>query len=81
MDDERTRRLAVVNVGRRPTFHPEADEDLVEAHLLDFAGDLYGRHLELEFVAFLREERRFPGLDALRSAIAADIERARALAR
>jgi riboflavin kinase/FMN adenylyltransferase len=79
------RHLAVANVGVRPTF---AGQDgakparpLVEVHLLDFSGDLYGRHLELEFLDFLREERRFPGVDALRTAIAADIERARALAR
>lgn len=77
------RHLAVANIGVRPTFAGGGSSSLplVEAHLLDFAGDLYGRHLELEFIARLREERRFPGLAALRSAIAADIERARALAR
>jgi riboflavin kinase/FMN adenylyltransferase len=75
----------VANVGTRPTF---AGKDgrmpalpLVEVHLLDYSGDLYGRHLELEFLAFLREERRFGGVDALKTAIAADIERARTVAR
>ena len=38
----------------------------MEAHLLDFSGDLYGQHLVLEFVAHLRPEMRFPGIDALR---------------
>ncbi len=77
------RRPAVTNVGVRPTF---AGKDatkpalpLVEVHLLDFAGDLYGRHLELEFLAFLREERRFGGVDELKAAIATDIDRARAV--
>ena len=83
-EDDR-RRPAVANVGVRPTFeNADGAKDplpLVEVHLLDFSGDLYGRHLEVEFLAYLRAERRFPGPEALRSAIAADIERARALAR
>jgi riboflavin kinase/FMN adenylyltransferase len=76
---------AVTNVGYRPTFtegRPDPDLlPLVEVHLLDFSGDLYGRHLELEFHTALRSEKRFPDLDDLRRAIAADIERARALLR
>jgi riboflavin kinase/FMN adenylyltransferase len=79
------RRLAVVNIGHRPTFtdagNPRSDPPLVEAHMLDFSGDLYGEHLELEFLALLRGERRFPDLPSLQSAIAADVERARTLAR
>ena len=82
---EPRRFLSVANVGYRPTF-AEAEgkgpaSPLVEVHLLDPAGDLYGEHLEVEFIAFLREERRFPDLDALRRAIADDVERARALLR
>ncbi|MFN0006878.1 MAG: riboflavin biosynthesis protein RibF [Planctomycetota bacterium] len=76
---------AVTNVGFRPTFtksmEASAGAPLVEVHLLDFEGDLYGRHLELEFHAFLRAERRFPDLDSLRAAIAQDVERSRALLR
>ncbi len=76
---ERARHLAVVNVGRRPTFHPEADEDLVEAHLLDWkGGELYGRTLEVSFLAKLRDEQRFSGADALVAQIRADIDQARA---
>ena len=64
-------RPAVVNVGRRPTF---GGRDLtVEAHLLDFDGDLYGRRLRLEFEERLREERPFPGPDALVRADPEDI--------
>jgi riboflavin kinase/FMN adenylyltransferase len=75
---ERTRRrLAVVNVGRRPTFHPEGGEDLVEIHLLDFTGDLYDRTLEVSFLAKLRDERRFSGAAELVAQIGADVVEAR----
>jgi riboflavin kinase/FMN adenylyltransferase len=67
---------AVTNVGRRPTFKPD-DPPLAEAHLLDFGGDLYGRRIELAFESRLREERRFPGADALREQIARDVAEAR----
>ena len=63
---------AVMNVGTRPTF--EGDGRLqAEAHLLDFKGDVYGRRVEMSFLARLREERRFADVDALREQIAADI--------
>ena len=75
--EQAARRLAVVNVGRRPTFHPEADEDLVEVHLLDFAGDVYERTLEVAFLAKLRDERRFSGAPELVEQIAADVREAR----
>jgi riboflavin kinase/FMN adenylyltransferase len=67
---------AVVNVGVRPTFGETTLA--VEAHLLDFAGDLYGRPLRLEFLARLRDERRFASVDDLRAQIARDVESARA---
>ena len=69
---------AVTNVGRRPTVAPEGAAPLVEVHLLDFDGDLYGQRVELEFVERLRPEKRFGGLEELRVAIAADVEAARA---
>jgi len=72
-------RPAVVNVGRRPTFHPEADVDLVEVHLLDVAEDLYGARLEVVFLAKLRDEQRFDGPAALKAQIEADVARARTL--
>ncbi|HZD11357.1 MAG TPA: bifunctional riboflavin kinase/FAD synthetase [Candidatus Binatia bacterium] len=63
--------LAATNVGVRPTV---ADPRLlVEAHLLDFDGDIYGQELALEFVTRIRDERKFPGLDALKAQIAADV--------
>ena len=68
---------AVVNLGRRPTFGGR--DTTVEAHLLDQDLDLYGRRLRLEFAERLREERPFPGPDALIEQIRLDISRARPL--
>ena len=64
------------SVGRRPTIREHA-QPLLEVHLLDFAGDLYGRHLRVTFLEKLRAEQKFAGLDALRAAIAADVLQAR----
>jgi riboflavin kinase / FMN adenylyltransferase len=70
---------AVTNIGTRPTFAPGRVS--IETHLLDFAGDLYGRRLELEFGARIRAERRFSGPQELAAQIALDAERARELLR
>ncbi len=70
-------RSAVTNVGTRPTF--EGDGVRIEAHLLDYEGDLYDQALSVDFVARIRTERRFDGLDALVAQIQADIQRAREL--
>ena len=65
---------AVVNIGRRPTVdHSARPEVTVEAHLLDFDGDLYGKTVRLELLRRLRSERKFNGLDELKEAIANDI--------
>ena len=62
---------AVINVGVRPTFGET--ELAVEAHLLDFSGDIYGRRIRLTFLRRLREERKFPDVEALRNQIALDV--------
>jgi riboflavin kinase/FMN adenylyltransferase len=67
----------VANLGRRPTVTPDEQELNLEVHLLDFSGDLYGQALEVEFLHRLRNEQTFPGLDALKAQIAADVEAAR----
>lgn len=67
----------VANIGVRPTVSGDGSAHL-EVHLLDFAGDLYGRRLTVEFHHKLREEQRFASLEALKSAIDADIAAARA---
>ena len=59
--------LAVTNIGNRPTVG--GHRVTVEPWLLDFDGDLYGKHLTLSFFAFLRPERKFPSLDALKEEI------------
>ncbi|MBK8100809.1 MAG: riboflavin biosynthesis protein RibF [Planctomycetes bacterium] len=65
----------VANLGVRPTF---AGRDAVlEVHLFDYQGNLYGRELEVCFVVFLRGERRFADADELRTQIALDVVRAR----
>jgi len=64
---------AVVNIGSRPTLQGLRPTLRVEAHLLDFEADLYGRELELIFVKKLRDERKFPSLRDLREQIARDI--------
>lgn len=67
---------AVVNIGQRPTFGSGRAET-IEAHVLDFSGDLYGRDLELVLVRKLRDERKFDGVEALVAQIRADIAEAR----
>lgn len=68
---------AAVNVGVRPTVDPHRTDPVVEAHLLDFQGDLYGRHLELQLLRRLRGEERFADLDALKAQIGRDVEAVR----
>lgn len=67
-----------INLGRRPTFYEHADHSLLEAHLLDFDGDLYGERASVRFVQFLRSERKFDGIDALIAQLKTDIDHARA---
>ncbi|MDW3212516.1 MAG: bifunctional riboflavin kinase/FAD synthetase [Ilumatobacteraceae bacterium] len=66
-----------INLGRRPTFYEHADSSLLEAHLLDYEGDLYGEPARVQFVDFLRSERKFDGIDALVEQLKLDIEHAR----
>jgi riboflavin kinase/FMN adenylyltransferase len=65
----------VANLGTCPTF--DNAELSLEVHLLEFSGDLYGETLEVQFVTRLREEQRFPSLEALAAQIHADIAAAR----
>jgi riboflavin kinase/FMN adenylyltransferase len=66
-----------INLGRRPTFYVNAEHSLLEAHLLDFAGDLYGEDAAVTFVAFLRSEKQFAGIDELKTQLKLDVEHAR----
>ncbi|MBV9077792.1 MAG: bifunctional riboflavin kinase/FAD synthetase [Methylobacteriaceae bacterium] len=70
-------RDAVASFGSRPTFDDGAP--LLEIHLFDFAGDLYGREIEAEFVGWIRGEERFASAEALVAQMDRDSEQARAL--
>lgn len=75
--EDGTSYAAVTNVGTRPTVNSGSDIT-VEACLLDFEGDLYGKTLRVEFFQHLRDEIRFDSLDALKAQIAADADTTRA---
>lgn len=75
--EETQRRLrGAASIGTRPTIREHA-QPLLEVHLLDFEGVLYGKHLRVTFLEKLRAEQKFDGLEALRAAIAADVAQAR----
>lgn len=75
--EETERRLrGAASIGTRPTVREHA-QPLLEVHLLDFDGMLYGKHLRVTFLEKLRAEQKFNGLEALRAAIAADVARTR----
>jgi riboflavin kinase / FMN adenylyltransferase len=73
------RQACAINLGRRPTFYEHADHSLLEAHLLDFSGDLYGEHARVEFTHFLRSERKFDGIEALIAQLKHDVDHARSM--
>jgi riboflavin kinase/FMN adenylyltransferase len=72
-----SRHACAINLGRRPTFYEHADHSLLEAHLLDFSGDLYGEAARVQFTHFLRSERKFDGIEALKAQLDLDIAHAR----
>lgn len=72
-----SRHAAAINLGRRPTFYEHADHSLLEAHLIDFEGEIYGEQARIQFCAFLRSERKFDGIDALVAQLKHDVDQAR----
>jgi riboflavin kinase/FMN adenylyltransferase len=66
---------AAINLGPLPTFDENARQ--IEAHLIGYSGDLYGRTLEIDLLDWLREQRKFTGIDALKTQLARDIDSAR----
>jgi riboflavin kinase/FMN adenylyltransferase len=71
------RYLGVANIGYKPTFGGQTLS--VEAHLFDFAADLYGVTIQIEFVKRIRDERKFASVEALAAQIACDVQRARVI--
>jgi riboflavin kinase/FMN adenylyltransferase len=76
LEGEARWRPGVASVGRRPTVNPTA-LPLLEAHLLDYAGNLYRRHLHVRFLKKLRDEEKYDDVPALRAAIEVDAAQAR----
>lgn len=68
--------IAVTNVGTRPTVD-DGDYLNIEGFILDFSGDLYGQKIQMEFYKFLRPERKFPSLEALRDEIMRNAQQTR----
>jgi riboflavin kinase/FMN adenylyltransferase len=68
---------AAINIGRRPTFYEESGLLLVEAHLLDFDGDLYGEQARVRIAARLRGEVRFDGIETLKHQLGIDVAHTR----
>jgi riboflavin kinase / FMN adenylyltransferase len=65
--------IGAANIGTRPTVDPKRRDPLLEVHVLDFAGDLYGKEIDVEFLFHVRPERKFAGLDELKSQLGSDI--------
>ncbi len=76
LEETRAVLRGVASVGRRPTVKDNA-APLLEVHLFDWKDDLYGRHLRVKFLQKLRDEEKYAGLDALRSAIGRDVAQAK----
>ena len=69
----------VINLGYRPTVSSGKSERVLEIHLLDFNRDIYGEDVEVQFVSYLRPEKKFDNVDALARQIALDVQQAREL--
>ncbi len=69
---------SITNIGTRPTFE-SAEENVIETHVIDFNKDIYGLRLRIGFVQRLRDEKKFDGVEALKTQIASDRVRAKDL--
>jgi riboflavin kinase/FMN adenylyltransferase len=79
VDPQGHRHPTAVSLGRRPTFYDDQPFSLLEAHLLDWSGDLYDQLARVQFVARLRDQLRFESVEALRAQMGHDCDRVRAL--
>ena len=69
---------AIGNLGRRPTVEHEGARRLLEIHLFDFTGDIYGIDVEAEFVSYIRKEQKFSGIEELKAQIESDVTQVKA---
>lgn len=65
--------VGAANIGTRPTVDPSRHEPLLEVHVLDFDGDLYGKEIDVEFLFHLRGEQKFSGLEELKAQLDKDV--------
>lgn len=70
---------AVMNVGKKPTFVEDLEKPTLEAHLFDFSRSIYGSAVSVQFISFLRPERKFGSVDELITQIRTDADKARAI--
>jgi riboflavin kinase/FMN adenylyltransferase len=68
----------IINIGKRPTLD-NGNNRSIEVHIINYDGDLYGKGIQLDFIARIREERKFANLDELRTQIHNDLEKAKLL--
>lgn len=73
------RHPTAISLGKRPTFYERADASLLEAHLIDFDGDLYGQPARVQFVERLRDELKFDSVEALIEQMARDVDQSRTI--
>lgn len=76
-DENEAPRIGVASLGTRPTVKPDDAPAVLEVHLFDFSGDLYGHHVRVEFIEKLRDEEKYPDLEILKAQIAKDCAVAR----
>lgn len=76
-DEHEGPRIGVASLGTRPTVKPDDAPAVLEVHLFDFSGDLYGHHVRVEFIEKLRDEEKYPDLQTLKVQIAKDCAVAR----
>lgn len=70
------RRRAILNIGHRPTVDSPDSPKSIEAHILDFDGNIYGKTITVDFLRYLRRERKFSSLEELRAQLAEDAHKA-----
>ncbi len=80
VDGDDVERAAAISLGTRPTFYEHADASLLEAYVLDFDGDLYGRYVKVRFLEWIRGQERFDSVEALIAGIEHDVETTRRIA-
>ena len=73
--------MSAVNIGINPTFTPDKRTPTLEAYILDFNRDIYGKHVKIEFVARLRDELKFDSVKALVEQIQKDVAKVREVLR